>query len=216
MENTFYGLRGYYFGERETCFFIRQSLVVHMTWDYQHSCHLLNHVDSCSFNGWPWHIVVSQCCEAHIIKLIKSIELQEGLFLLFWVSHRIPNIIHKLEDDMWAACKVFSTAPLAMNFGNVFQLLGEWSMQGLRWDLQPVGDVCCGAEHVFKGQGLFSDSAPEDKQSRSPGGVKRGKKRGQMWRDRVSERGAEAIKYIIRGVMHMVAVKAGYIMVKIL
>lgn len=152
------------FCERETCFFYSTILC----------CCVLSPVTWCEITNMP------VIFKTHIIH--KNIELQEGLCPLFKLSHRIPNTIHKLEDDMCSEQCLFYTS-LAVNFGNVFQLLGEWSMQGLGWALQPVGDVCCSTSHVFKGQGLFSDSAPEDEQCRSPGVVKGRKKRGQIWRE---------------------------------
>lgn len=126
-----------------------------------------------------WHIAASHCCKAHSHITCKYRATRRFISLIF--SHRILNIIHE-TDDMSSLQNLFNTS-LVTDFGNVFQLLGEWSMQGLRWDLQPVGDVCSSVEHVFKGHGLFSDSAPEDASSRSPGGVKMRKKQGQMLRE---------------------------------
>lgn len=130
-------------------------------------------------HGWPWNVAASHCRKAHSYITFKYITTRRFISLIF--SHRILNIIHE-RNDMSSLQNLFNTS-LATNFGNVFQLLGEWSMQGLWWDLQPVGDVCCSVEHVFKGRGLFSDSAPEDASSRSPGGVKMRKKQGQMLRE---------------------------------
>lgn len=80
----------------------------------------------------------------------------------------MPNIIHKFKDDARTLFKTLFNAFSAMDFHNVFHLLGEWSVQGLCWALQPAGDVRCSTKHVFKGQGLLSDSAPKDQQSRWP------------------------------------------------
>lgn len=80
----------------------------------------------------------------------------------------MPNIIHKFKDDAQTLFKTLFNAFSAMDFHNVFHLLGEWSVQGLCWALQPAGDVRCSTKHVFKGQGLLSDSAPKDQQSRWP------------------------------------------------
>lgn len=76
----------------------------------------------------------------------------------------------------------FYMISLAMHFNSVFQLLCEWSMQGLWWAFQSVGNICCSTKQIFKGQGLFSDSAPEDEQFRSSGEVKERRKH-RTWKN---------------------------------
>lgn len=60
----------------------------------------------------------------------------------------------------------FAVLPPAHIYRDALQLSGEGGVQGLRRDLQPVGDVGRGPEHLLEGPGLFPESGKEDKKGK--------------------------------------------------
>lgn len=57
----------------------------------------------------------------------------------------------------------FAVLPPAHIYRDALQLSGEGGVQGLRRDLQPVGDVGRGPEHLLEGPGFFPESGKEGK-----------------------------------------------------
>lgn len=64
----------------------------------------------------------------------------------------------------------FAVLPPAHIYRDALQLSGEGGVQSLWRDLQPVGDVGRGPEHLLEGPGLFPESGKEDKKGNNNAG----------------------------------------------